>query len=78
MKKETYPVARTRLLNELEAHGWNVKRGLKVPWAEHNGIQVSFRPQAVYCGVHSMWVDIRNMPIDLFLRNVEHCAKHEY
>jgi len=47
---ETYRKATDRLLNELEALGWAVKRGLKTPHAthKHGAARVWFRAQGTH------------------------------
>jgi len=53
---ETYSVARMRILNELERGGWNVKKSLKVPWAEppDGRFKLWFKAQAIYLNSHSL------------------------
>lgn len=73
MAKETYKVARERLLAELGKAGWTIRPWLKVPWAEPRGggFKLFFKTQAVYMDEHSMWMDIRSMPFSEFLERVE-------
>ncbi len=67
--KETYKMARARLLQELAAKGWKTKPTLVKPQAisPDNTVQLFFHPQAVYKGELSMWVDIRGMHVDRFI-----------
>lgn len=71
MARETYFAARQRLFAELPAQGWRIKRDLKVPQACKDGNTLYFRTQAVYLNDHSTFIDIRSMPTDQFLAEVE-------
>ena len=50
--------------------GWETKTGLKVPQAVKGDVKILFRPQAVYLHQHSMMIDIRDMPIAVFLHMI--------
>jgi hypothetical protein len=67
---ETYAVAKTRLLRELAAKGWTTSPFLKVPWAAppSKDFKIWFKPQAVYRNDHSLFIDIRGMSVDDFIR----------
>lgn len=73
---ETYLAARKRLLSELGALGWTVRPELKFPWAKHpnHDFRVNFKAQAVYLNDHSLWIDIRGMSTEEFVKNVAHAA----
>lgn len=65
-KRETYPVAKERLLTELAAMGWSVARtyagrALKVPHATSpDGIRFDFTAQAIHLhGGTSTFLDMR-------------------
>lgn len=52
-RSETFKAARERIFAELEALGWTVTRGLKVPYATaptRRRDRVWFKPQALYAG----------------------------
>ena len=75
MKQETYKAARSRLLKELAERGWEVKPNLVRPQAisPDKSVQLFFRAQSVYLdnkkkGQLSMWVDIRNLPVEELIR----------
>lgn len=70
-RRETFELARQRLFVHLAAQGWTIKANLKVPQAcrEHQPT-LFFHPQAVYLGVHSLFLDIRGMAEDEFLSAV--------
>ncbi len=61
MSHRTYLMARNEILAHLAGlPGWTVKSSLKVPQAiAPTGEIVRFKAQAVYLGLHSMWIDIR-------------------
>ena len=64
---ETYGKARERLLAELKALGWQTsKPDLKVTWAvpPSRGYKLWFRAQAVYKDVHSLFIEIRGLPVE--------------
>jgi len=69
MKKETYPTARTRILNALSEAGWTVKADLKQPIAipPDAEFKITFHAQAVYKNDHSLWIDIRGMTVQRFM-----------
>jgi hypothetical protein len=61
MPRETYLVARRRILTHLMLQGWSVKPTLKVPQAAKDGNVLYFHPQAVHLNAHSLFIDIRSM-----------------
>lgn len=71
--KETYSQARYRLLKALTERGWTVKPLLKTPQAvsPDGYATLYFRPQAVYLGPHSLFVDTRGMSVDDFETHVK-------
>jgi hypothetical protein len=80
--KETYPIARARILTGLLNAGWTVKATLKVPQAMpprnlNKDFVLRFHAQAVYLNAHSMWIDIRNMSLSEFLATVERWASNK-
>jgi hypothetical protein len=77
MSTETFSAARARILRELGAQGWTTSPSLKVPWASprSGAFKLWFKPQAVYLNDHSLWIDIRGMPLDTFLAHVQHAVK---
>ena len=71
MAHETYAKARERLIQELGKLGWKTKPSLKVPQAiSESGIQLFFKPQAVYLDRHTLGIDIRGMSVQTFLYHV--------
>lgn len=70
MKRPTYARATIEILNYLEAQGWTVRRGIKTPWAEKDGIRIWFKTQGTWVGpggtgsgvgmAHSLWIDRRD------------------
>ena len=77
MKRETYVAARTRILAHLSGEGWTVKPTLKVPQACRRDLpSLYFHAQAVYLGVHSLWIDIRGMSGVDFVAAVTRRASH--
>lgn len=74
---ETFVAARARILRELAALGWETRPGLKFPWAKHphHSWRVNFKAQAVYLDDHSMFIDIRGMPLETFMRSVTAFAR---
>lgn len=71
MPRETYLVARRRILTHLVLAGWSAKPTLKVPQAAKDGEILFFHAQAVYLNAHSLCLDIRSMPGPEFLARVE-------
>lgn len=71
MPRETYLVARRRILAHLVLQGWSAKPTLKVPQACKDGATIYFHPQAVYLNAHSLFLDIRSMPGPEFVARVE-------
>jgi hypothetical protein len=67
MPRETYLVARRRILAHLVLQGWALKSSrqyhqpLKIPQATKDGETLYFHPQAVYLNAHSLFIDIRSM-----------------
>jgi hypothetical protein len=70
-KSETYKQAQQRLLSELLTHGWTTSPLLKTPWAKKGELRLNFHPQAVYLDEHSLFLDIRGMTVDSFLKRVD-------
>ncbi len=68
---ETYTTARKRLLAGLHEKGWTTKPDLKVPKAIKGDTLITFHAQAVYLGEHSMFLDIRNMQLDEFIKHID-------
>lgn len=70
--KETFAVAKDRLLRELAALGWQTRPELKFPWAKHpdHVWRINFKAQAVYLDEHSLWIDIRGMSLEEFMKHV--------
>jgi hypothetical protein len=76
MARETYHVARQRIMQHLALEGWSVKRDLKIPQAVRRGYPtLYFRTQAVYLGSHSLWCDIRVLSGTEFVAEVELAIK---
>ena len=54
MPAETFKKAQVRILKELEALGWEVKRDLTYPWAkkrlDRGDVQLWFKTQSIYLG----------------------------
>ena len=73
----TYPQARIALFSHLISLGWTVKASLKVPHASppDGSYKVWFKPQAVYLGEHSTFLDIRALSPEAFVLRVEAMAK---
>ncbi len=74
MKRPTYAQATIEILNHLEAQGWNVRRGIKTPWAERDGVRLWFKTQGTWTGpggtgasigaARSLWMDRRDHASD--------------
>jgi hypothetical protein len=75
MSKETYAQARKRLLIGLETLGWEIRPNLKTPWAAKWPNRLWFKAQAVYLDEHSLFLDIRGMSIEDFVKEVLTTAK---
>ncbi len=75
--KETYVAARNRLLVSLHEKGWTTKPFLKTPYAVQGDMRITFKPQAVYLGEHSTFLDIRGMSIDDFLKYINRMAERD-
>lgn len=72
MKTETYQAAKYRILGALGALGWQIRPELKFPWAKHpdHSWRLNFKAQAVYLNEHSLWIDIRGMSLEDFMKHV--------
>jgi hypothetical protein len=71
---ETFKAARIRLLAGLNLIGWKTSSfSLKVPWAEipNTDYRLWFRPQAIYLDLHSLHIDMRDMPVSTLIADAE-------
>jgi hypothetical protein len=74
-KQESFRLARTRLYLALKDAGWTVsKTTLKTLWAEPPGgeYRISFHAQAIYLGAHSLFLEMRDLPVQDLIRAAEH------
>jgi hypothetical protein len=62
--KETFVVARTRILDHLGKEGWKVTAHLKIPKAQKEDTTLWFKPQAVYMGQRNDFGNARSIHID--------------
>ena len=70
--QRTFAQARDEILKHLAREGWRTKPALKVPQAtdpETDDV-LFFKTQAVYLNQHSLWVDIRKMTPEQFVKEV--------
>ncbi len=80
-KRPTFVIAKQGLMDYLRKKGWNIKEGLKIPWAEspwNDGTRLWFRKQAIYIGkgrspadAWSSHVDVRTVTPEQFMKGVE-------
>jgi hypothetical protein len=85
MPVETFKKAQDRILRELEALGWEVKRGLTYPWAKkrmsRDDVQLWFKTQSVYMGwavmkdARSICSDYRGITGGYLEKSVEYYQK---
>lgn len=80
MPRETYLVARRRILTHLVLQGWSAKPTLKVPQACLDGEILYFHPQAVHLNGHSLFVDIRTLSNAEFVAAVDRAieVRHQF
>jgi hypothetical protein len=74
---ETYAKAQARILRQLAELGLaKTKPFLKAPQAVlDSGDVLYFKAQAVYLNKHSLFIDIRDLPIEEFLREVQRATE---
>lgn len=82
MTSETFAKAKIRIMSELVSEGWEVKSGLKIPYAMKGNVRIWFKPQAIYWGfgnnfgdARSMHIEIRGVPAKKILEAVEYYTK---
>ena len=73
--RETYPMARARLLAVFAGAGYVTAPRLKEPYVKlgpnYQDAKLTFRPQAVYLNAHSLFFDIRQRTVEQLLIAVD-------